>query len=364
MATAKESWPPIYRGPPFSCFHSSLATFLFSLSAFMEFYLLPLLAFLSLTLTAGDSDLPSEIYWNSVLPNTPMPQAVKNSLRPEESTGVEIGKGTDIGVSKGGVSVSTGHEEKPVYAGVTKAQKPNFFYRYAATEDQLHADPSVALFFLEKDMRLGTKMNLDFMKNTNEATFLPHQVATSIPFSSDKLPEILDQLSMKPESIEAETIKNTIIDCERPGIKGEEKYCATSLESMIDFSTSKLGNKGVKAVSTEVENKSQTLYRIAAGVEKMGGDVSVVCHKMVYAYAVFLLSQDRCLKGLYGSPGGQGWDKSESSCIVSYKYKGMEPKHLAFQLLKVKPGVPSAISLLRIRSSGWFQNRNAGAINK
>ncbi|CBI20920.3 unnamed protein product, partial [Vitis vinifera] len=107
-----------------------------------------------LTLTAGDSDLPSEIYWNSVLPNTPMPQAVKNSLRP--------------GVSKGGVSVSTGHEEKPGYVGVTKAKKPIFFYRYAATEDQLHAHPSVALFFLEKDMRLGTKMNLDFMKNTNE----------------------------------------------------------------------------------------------------------------------------------------------------------------------------------------------------
>lgn len=305
----------------------------------MEFYLLPLLAFLSLTLTAGDSDLPSEIYWNSVLPNTPMPQAVKNSLRPE-STGVEIGKGTDIGASKGGVSVSTGHEEKPVYVGVTKAKKPIFFYRYAATEDQLHDDPSVALFFLEKDMRLGTKMNLDFMKNTNEATFLPHQVATSIPFSSDKLPEILDQLSVKPESVEAETIKNTIIDCERPGIKGEEKYCATSLESMIDFSTSKLGNKGVKAVSTEVENKSQTLYRIAAGVEKMGGDVSVVCHKMVYAYAVFYCHKIAATRAYMVPLVGRDGTKAKAVALCHTKTKEWNPKHLAFQLLKVKPGVP------------------------
>ncbi|KAJ9702401.1 hypothetical protein PVL29_004236 [Vitis rotundifolia] len=246
-----------------------------------------------------------------------MPQAVKNSLRPG-STAVEIGKWTDIGVSRGGT----------------------FFYRYAATEDQLHDDPSVALFFLEKDMRPGTKMNLDFMKNTNEATFLPHKVATSIPFSSDKLPEILDQLSMKPESVEAEAIKNTLIDCERPGIKGEEKYCATSLESMIDFSTSKLGNKGVKAVSTEVENKSQKLYRIAAGVEKMGGDVSVACHKMVYAYAVFYCHKIAATRTYMVPLVGRDGTKAKAVALCHTNTMEWNPKHLAFQLLKVKPGVP------------------------
>ena len=46
MATAKDSWPPYIEVHPFSCFHSSLATFVFNESAFMEFYLLPFLVFL------------------------------------------------------------------------------------------------------------------------------------------------------------------------------------------------------------------------------------------------------------------------------------------------------------------------------
>ncbi|KAL6986718.1 BURP domain protein rd22, partial [Sarracenia purpurea var. burkii] len=38
-------------------------------------------------------------------------------------------------------------------------------------------------------------------------------------------------------------MEKSIKECEDTGIKGEEKYCATSLESMVDFSTSKLGKK-------------------------------------------------------------------------------------------------------------------------
>ncbi|RVW64604.1 BURP domain protein RD22 [Vitis vinifera] len=288
-----------------------------------------------LTLTAGDADLPSEVYWSSVLPNTPMPQAVKNSLRPDlledQSTPVEIGKGTSMGFSKEGGAMN-------MYAGVkpAKAAMP-FSYHYAATKDQLHAYPNVAIFFLEKDMHPGMKLTLHFTKTTN-ATFLPHQVANSLPFSSDKLAEILDQLSIKPESVEAETIKNTIEECEDPGIKGEEKYCATSLESMIDFSTSKLGNKGVKAVSTEAENKSQMKYRIAAGLEKMGGDFSVVCHKMNYPYAVFYCHKIQATRAYMVPLVGRDGTKAKAVAVCHANTMEWNPNHLAFQLLKVKPG--------------------------
>ncbi|KAL6344969.1 hypothetical protein AAG906_007700 [Vitis piasezkii] len=251
MATAKESWPP-YIGPlPSVVSIQSSYIFANASSFLLVTELWPLVVIEShaslrselywplvlpntpkpkinvsellfqLTLTAGDSDLPSEIYWNSVLPNTPMPQAVKNSLRPEESTGVEIGKGTDIGVSKGGVSVSTGHEEKPAYVGVTKAQ------------------------------------------------------------------------------------------------------------NLLSFT-----------VSTEVENKSQTLYRIAAGVEKMGGDVSVVCHKMEYAYAVFYCHKIAATRAYMVPLVGRDGTKAKAVALCHTNTKEWNPKHLAFQLLKVKPGVP------------------------
>lgn len=77
------------------------------------------------------------------------------------------GGGTNVGVGKGGVSVNTGHKGKPVYVGVTPGPSP-FTYKYAATEDQLHADPSVALFFMEKDMRLPTSWERDFILSWNQ----------------------------------------------------------------------------------------------------------------------------------------------------------------------------------------------------
>ncbi|GMP94887.1 hypothetical protein CsSME_00044157 [Camellia sinensis var. sinensis] len=201
----------------------------------MEFHLLPILAFLSLTLVASHATLSPEAYWNSVLPNSPMPKALKDLLHPEwmedKSISVGVGKdGTSVGVGKGGVSVN-----------IRNGRKPFFVYHYAATADQLHDNPNIALFFLENDLKKYTKMTLHFTKTTTSTTFLPRQVAEKIPFSSKKIPQILDYFSVKPNSMEAKTIKQTIKECEEPGIKGEEKYCATSLESMVDFCRFRLG---------------------------------------------------------------------------------------------------------------------------
>ena len=109
---------------------------------------------------------------------------------------------------------------------------------------------------------------------------------------------------------------------------------------MIDFSTSKLGNKGVKAVSTEAENKSQMKYRIAAGLEKMGGDFSVVCHKMNYPYAVFYCHKIQATRAYMVPLVGRDGTKAKAVAVCHANTMEWNPKHLAFQLLKVKPGVP------------------------
>ncbi|XP_034684056.1 BURP domain protein RD22-like [Vitis riparia] len=345
----------------------------------MEFHLLPILALISLVVAAGHAALPTEVYWNSVLPNTAMPKAIRDILRPdlmeEKGTSVSVGKGgvnvhagkgksgggttvgvgkgtgvnvhagkgkpgggTTVGVGKGGVSVNAGHKGKHVYVGVGKGKKSPFDYNYAATEDQLHDDPNVALFFFEKNMQPGTKMELHFIRDANLATFLPRQVANSIPFSSKKFPEILNEFSIKPESEEAETIKNTIRECEEPGIKGEEKYCATSLESMVDFSTSKLG-KGVQVISTEVENETQKQqYTITTGVKKLAGDKAVVCHKQSYPYAVFYCHKTQTTRAYMVPLVGADGSKVKAVAVCHTDTSAWNPKHLAFQVLKVKPG--------------------------
>uniref|UniRef100_A0A5B7BKH7 Putative dehydration-responsive protein RD22 n=1 Tax=Davidia involucrata TaxID=16924 RepID=A0A5B7BKH7_DAVIN len=352
----------------------------------MEFHLLPIFTFLSLALVASHASLSPEAYWKSVLPNTPMPKAVRDILHPEwiedKSTSVAVGKGgvnvaagkgkpagggggasggTNVGVGKGGVSVNTGPKGKGkgkrVYVGVGKGPSP-FLYNYAATEDQLHDNPNVALFFTEKDLSTVKRtMTLHFTKTTNAASFLPRQVAESIPFSSSKLPEILNHFSVKPDSMEAAIIKQTIKECEEPGIKGEDKYCATSLESMVDFSTTKLG-KNVEALSTDVEKEETPMQEYSiVGVKKMGSEKSsVVCHKQNYAYAVFYCHKTDTTKAYLVSLVGADGTKAKAVAVCHTDTSAWNPKHLAFQVLKVKPGTVPVCHFLPEDHIVWVAN--------
>ncbi|KAJ6382874.1 hypothetical protein OIU77_031324 [Salix suchowensis] len=91
----------------------------------MEFHLPHILAFLALALVVSHAALPPELYWKSVLPNTPMPKSVRDLLHPDlvedKSTSVAVGKGgvnvdagkgkpggTVVAVGKGGVNVDAG----------------------------------------------------------------------------------------------------------------------------------------------------------------------------------------------------------------------------------------------------------------
>ena len=180
------------------------------------------------------------------------------------------GKRTDVGVGKGGVIVHTRHKGKPVYVGVKPGPNP-FVYNYAASKTQLHDDPKAALFFLEKDMVPGKEMNLRFNAEDGydgKTSFLPRGEAETVPFGSEKFLEILKTFSVKPGSGEAEMMKKTIEECEAKRVGGEEKYCATSLESMVDFSVSKLGKDHVRAVSTEVNKPISSFYGLGLGLDQ------------------------------------------------------------------------------------------------
>ncbi|XP_022937410.1 BURP domain protein RD22 [Cucurbita moschata] len=358
-------------------------------------------ALLFLAVAIGHANHSPEQYWSSVLPNTPMPKAIKDLLNydllegkstsvivgkggvnvntgkgkaggtsvnvgkggvnvqaPKGKTGgtsVNVGKGgvnvhapkakpgggTSVNVGKGGVNVHTGHKGKPVYVGVKPGSNP-FNYIYAATETQLHDDPNTALFFLENQLRPGSKLTLHFPKPTSPATstFLPREVAKTVPFSSQKLPQILDRFSVKPTSFSAQLIRNAVEECEAPGIAGEDKYCATSLESMVDFSTSKLG-KEVALVSTEVEKETGLQQFTVANLAKKSPPATttaVVCHKLSYPYAVFYCHSTQHTRvykvGLVGADG----TKADAVAVCHTDTSAWNPKHLAFQVLKIKPG--------------------------
>ncbi|KAD5508205.1 hypothetical protein E3N88_15908 [Mikania micrantha] len=177
----------------------------------MEF--IRILTFLSLAMVVSYAAVAPETYWKSVLPNTPMPKAVTDLLNNEPEGDCE-----KIDVGKGGVIVRCHNKKKPVHVEVSP-----FSYKYAATDDQLKDDPNIAMFFLEKDMHQGNVMNLHFTKTTTPtSTFLPRNVADTIPFSSKKLPKIYKLFSVEPNTIESESMMKTINECEDKGIDGED----------------------------------------------------------------------------------------------------------------------------------------------
>ncbi|GLT55463.1 hypothetical protein SLA2020_285820 [Shorea laevis] len=120
----------------------------------MAFRLFPIFVPLAVALVASHAALSPEAYWKTVLPNTPMPKAVRELLHPGKpgggSTRVNVG-------GKGEVSVSSGGKGKPVHVAVGKVPSLN---NYDAAETQVQDDPYLSHFFLEKDMHPGRVMNL------------------------------------------------------------------------------------------------------------------------------------------------------------------------------------------------------------
>ncbi|GAU21083.1 hypothetical protein TSUD_10000 [Trifolium subterraneum] len=146
---------------------------------------------------------------------------------------------------------------------------------------------------------------------------------------------ILDKFSIKKGSKEYEIVKNTINECEEKGIKGEKKLCVTSLESMIEFATSKLGNN-VEAISTEVEKESNELqeYVIAKGVKKLGEDNKVVvCHKMNYLYAVFTCHKIDATNAYSVPLEGVDGNRVEVAAVCHTDTSQFYPKHISFQIV-------------------------------
>ncbi|KAK1367724.1 RD-22 like protein [Heracleum sosnowskyi] len=149
-------------------------------------------------------------------------------------------------------------------------------------------------------------------------------------------------------------MKNTIDECETPRLKGGEKYCATSLENMIDYTTSRLGEK-VSALSTEFEKESQMhKYRIV-GLKVFQKKV-VICHKTSYAYAVFYCHNANSVKAYAVSVVGNDGTKAKAAAICHTDTSSWNPKHMAFHLLNVKPGSVPVCHFLPEDHVVWVSN--------
>uniref|UniRef100_A0A1D1ZGU6 Dehydration-responsive protein RD22 n=1 Tax=Anthurium amnicola TaxID=1678845 RepID=A0A1D1ZGU6_9ARAE len=363
--------------PHCSSFCASSPLLFSSSSSVMDRSISALLFSLIFVGVASAALTPQE-YWKTVLPNTAIPGAVRELLHPEvvldeKATTVGVDQGgvgvsapgkTHVGVGggevhvdtgkgkpggttvdvghKGGVGVNVGgHPGKPPVVVTVPTYGKGFVYKYAATETQIHDDPDVTLFFLEKDMYAGAKMSLHFTRTQPKGAFLSRSAANSIPFSSAKLPDVLTRFALQPNSREAEAMKQTLQECEEPAAAGESRHCATSLESMVDFATASLGTRDVRAVSTEVGGAGtpKQQYTIAGpGVLELAGSKVVACHGEPYAYPVFYCHVTRTTKAYVVPLVGEDGTRVDAVAVCHADTSAWNPRHVAFHVLKVKPG--------------------------
>ncbi|KAH7511327.1 BURP domain-containing protein 3 [Ziziphus jujuba] len=281
-------------------------------------------------------------YWHSALPHTKLPKSLQNTLQLDEEPIFNS------------INVKTILQRSAV---PTLGNDDN--YAKAASEKVQLIEPDVTMFFLQNDLHSGKKMKLHFPKSTNQAKFLPRKVSESIPFSTTKLPEILNRFGIQPKSVEAETLRQTIEECEQAGIEGEDKYCATSLEAMVEFSVSKLGNKNINVLSIESDKGiSKQVYSIVdKGVKKIG-DRSVICHKQKYAYAVFYCHEIKATKTYTVSMVGNDGTKAKAVAVCHTDTRTWNHDNFAFQLLKIKPGTVPICHFLNSDTLVWVQTSN------
>lgn len=217
---------------------------------------------------------------------------------------------------------------------------------------------NLTTYFFEHDLRPAKTLNIALAKPSRDLNFLPQKISKSIPFSTNKFPEILNYFGVQAKSEEAEMLKYTLEICENPGIKGEDKYCATSLESMIGFTVSKLGKK-VRVLSTEMEKEREKEekeeYRVEEGVEK-AGDRAVVCHKLNYPYAVFFCHKVHATRAYSVPLVASDGTKAKALAVCHSDTVLWSHQNLAFQALKVKPGTVPVCHFLASDTLLWVLN--------
>ncbi|KAL1324142.1 hypothetical protein HN51_034315 [Arachis hypogaea] len=209
-------------------------------------------------------------------------------------------------------------------------------------------DPSLMVFLTMKDLKVGQRMPIYFPKRdpSTSPKLWPKQEADSLPFSLEKLPQLLQLFGFASDSAQAKAMEDTLRECESKPIKGEVKFCATSLDSMLDFAQSILGkDSGFRVLSTSHKTKSSVSfqnYTMLEDIKEMEARKMVACHTMPYPYGVFYCHSQTTQNKVYSVPlEGDNGDKVEAIVVCHLDTSEWASSHPSFQVLDVKPGTSS-----------------------
>ncbi|PWA52887.1 BURP domain-containing protein [Artemisia annua] len=222
-------------------------------------------------------------------------------------------------------------------------------------------DPALSVFFRFGDLYLGKKMPICFAAydNLNPIHLLSQDEANSIPFSSSKLPYLLEFFSIPKNSPQAKAMETTLNQCEYRPAKGEVKFCANSLESMMDMTLGVLGKVKPKVLTTKIFSSNHTFFQNYTFVKKPSeiyASKMVACHTMAYPYKVYYCHghkghTNRMFKiDLHGENG----ERVDAIAVCHMDTSMWNSNHIALRVLGVQPGSSPVCHFLPADNLAWI----------
>ncbi|KAM3277413.1 hypothetical protein ACQJBY_045349 [Aegilops geniculata] len=273
-------------------------------------------------------EVPSAAYWEAVLPGIPMPPAIINLLLAQQNV---------------------------------KGEGSHHAYSHK------HGNKKQAdVFFFHDMLRPCSVITPTIPRTTSLPTLLPHGVAKSIPFSMERLSDIITIFA--PASLAmAREIRWTLDTCDHPRtLPGQKAGCATSLESLTELAACLHGTHNIRAFS------AANLPIDAAGTPALRGmyNVTVVrklsdspeivtCHDLKYPYAVYYCHTANPTAAytisLESVNGGTAPAVMEALAVCHLDTSRWSPKHPFFELHNVKPGDVAVCHFLTKLSIIWVR---------
>jgi hypothetical protein len=226
------------------------------------------------------------------------------------------------------------------------------------------------LFFREM-LTIGSIITPTISPTTSLPALLPRHAASSIPFSTERLSDIVAMFAPASPAMTRD-IRWTLNFCEHPPtVPGEKSGCATSLESLAELPATLLGTHSVQAFSATnfpIEARGTRAlrgrYNVTA-IQSLSGESSeiVTCHDLTYPYAVYYChtaSPTAAYMVTLVSVDGRAPAAMEALAVCHLDTSQWSPRNPFFQLHNVKPGDVAVCHFLTKLSVIWVRNPHRG----
>ncbi|KAK3122061.1 hypothetical protein QOZ80_8BG0664600 [Eleusine coracana subsp. coracana] len=220
---------------------------------------------------------------------------------------------------------------------------------------------TTTVFFHEESVRVGARLRFRFPAfSPAPLGLLPRRAASSVPFSVAALPAILALFRVPPSSAQAAAMAATLRTCEWPPLAGEAKFCASSLEALVERAMATLGTRDVRAVTSTLPRGGAPLreyaVRAVRRVEDGGAGFFVACHDEAYPYTVYRCHTTGPARAYMVEMEGYGGDKISVATVCHTDTSRWNPEHLSFKLLGTRPGGAPICHLMPYGHIIWAKN--------